>query len=163
VYIVCCAGLASYRWRPLSSNVRPHVANSSQLLQIHGTARGARYCCGRGFGKVWRLRQRSLHVQAPGRANTQAGRLRASLREALRCCVPRGGGVPPPLRYLPRRGCPVAHGQNARRARAAQRERPNPSVKRSANGGPPGPRGFQVHFPPRGPGVPPSSPAYLER
>jgi hypothetical protein len=37
--------------------------------------------------------------------------------------------------------------------------RPNTSLKRSANGRPPGPRGGSVYHPPRGPGVLPSSPA----
>ena len=38
--------------------------------------------------------------------------------------------------------------------------RPNPSLKRSANGRPPGPAtGYGVHFPVAGPGVLPSSPA----
>ena len=37
--------------------------------------------------------------------------------------------------------------------------RPNPSLKRSANGRPPGPRGRAVYHRPRGPGVLPSSPA----
>ena len=41
--------------------------------------------------------------------------------------------------------------------------RPNPSVKRSDNGGPPGPQGAVVYLAPRGPSVPPLSPAYLER
>ena len=42
--------------------------------------------------------------------------------------------------------------------------RPNPSVKRNANGGPPGPgHGAKAPFPWPGPGVPPSSSAYLER
>ena len=36
---------------------------------------------------------------------------------------------------------------------------PNPSLKRSANGGPPGPVCGEVHSPQPGPGVPPSSPA----
>ena len=36
---------------------------------------------------------------------------------------------------------------------------PNPSLKRSANGRPPGPRGGSVYHPPRGPGVLPPSPA----
>ena len=41
---------------------------------------------------------------------------------------------------------------------------PNPSVKRGANGGPPGPgHGCWAHFPWPGPVVPPTSPAYLER
>jgi hypothetical protein len=37
--------------------------------------------------------------------------------------------------------------------------KPNPSLKRSANGWPPGPRGSLVYSPPRGPGVQPLSPA----
>lgn len=42
--------------------------------------------------------------------------------------------------------------------------RPNPSVKLSTNGGPPGPgRQYGVHFCRPGPGVPPLAPAYLER
>jgi len=41
---------------------------------------------------------------------------------------------------------------------------PNPSVKLSTNGGPPGPgRQYGVHFCRPGPGVPPLAPAYLER
>jgi len=41
---------------------------------------------------------------------------------------------------------------------------PNPSLKRSANGRPPGPVWrYAVHFRQPGPGVLPSSPAYLER
>ena len=47
-----------------------------------------------------------------------------------------------------------------RNARTLHREAtPNPSLKRSANGRPPGPRGAWVHVAPRGPGVLPSSPA----
>ena len=48
-------------------------------------------------------------------------------------------------------------------SRVARKVQPNPSLKRSANGGPPGPRGRVVYHRPRGPGVPPSSPAYLKR
>ena len=41
---------------------------------------------------------------------------------------------------------------------------PNPSVKPSPNGGPPGPVWrYAVHFRQPGPGVPPLCPAYLER
>jgi hypothetical protein len=40
-----------------------------------------------------------------------------------------------------------------------ERVLPNPSLKRTANGGPPGPRGAVVYPAPRGPGVPPSSTA----
>ena len=42
--------------------------------------------------------------------------------------------------------------------------RPNPSVNRSTNGGPPGPAWrYTVHFRQSGPGVPPLAPGYLER
>ena len=48
--------------------------------------------------------------------------------------------------------------------RVPWRVRPNPSVKPSPNGGPPGPgHRYGVHFLWPGPGVPPSVPAYLER
>jgi hypothetical protein len=41
---------------------------------------------------------------------------------------------------------------------------PNPSVKRSANGRPPGPgRWYALHFHRPGPGGLPSAPAYLQR
>ncbi len=40
---------------------------------------------------------------------------------------------------------------------------PNHSLKRSANGRPPGPRAAFVYHAPLGPGVLPSSPAYLKR
>ena len=36
---------------------------------------------------------------------------------------------------------------------------PNPSLKPSPNGGPPGPRGRAVYHSPHGPGVPPLGPA----
>jgi hypothetical protein len=41
--------------------------------------------------------------------------------------------------------------------------RPNPSVNARPNGRPPGPRGALVYSAPRGPGVLPSAPRYLER
>ena len=42
--------------------------------------------------------------------------------------------------------------------------KPNPSFKRSPNGGPLGPGWlYAVHFHQPGPGVPPLAPAYLER
>ena len=60
----------------------------------------------------------------------------------------------------------VQCGRNPTAASRGQRPkvRPNPSVKPSPNGGPPGPiHGYGVHFPWLGPGVPPLVPAYLER
>jgi hypothetical protein len=51
-----------------------------------------------------------------------------------------------------------------RRCGTLRTARPNPSVKRSANGRPPGPgHRYGVHFPWPGPGVLSSSPAYLKR
>ena len=44
-------------------------------------------------------------------------------------------------------------------SRFARKVQPNPSLKRSANGVPPGPRGGAGYHPPRGPGVPPLAPA----
>ena len=49
--------------------------------------------------------------------------------------------------------------QPNRTVRTKARVRSNPSLKRSANGRPPGPRGGLGYPPPRGPGVLPSSPA----
>ena len=53
-----------------------------------------------------------------------------------------------------------AHREATRIAGRRQRKvRPNTSLKRSANGRPPGPRGAVVYSAPRGPGVLPPSPA----
>jgi hypothetical protein len=96
---------------------------------------------------------------------------RDSLRETLLFGLFRSGGVPPLLRLQPRQGSIVAgpqesvgrHRSSAKR-RSAAAVLPNPSVKPSANGGPPGPGLWHmVHHHSPGPGVPPSSPAYLER
>ena len=66
----------------------------------------------------------------------------------------------------------VGHGQCRRGRRfkfsvilvgTLRRAGPNPSLKRSANGRPPGPRGAVGYSAPHGPGVLPLSPAYLER
>jgi hypothetical protein len=51
----------------------------------------------------------------------------------------------------------------ALRGRRPESALPNPSLKLSPNGVPPGPRGRAVYHRPRGPGVTPSVPAYLER
>jgi hypothetical protein len=60
------------------------------------------------------------------------------------------------------RGTPmkVAGSWQACRQHSSGAALPNPSLKRSANGGPPGPgRRYAVHFRQPGPGVPPLSPA----
>ena len=49
--------------------------------------------------------------------------------------------------------------QRAKSSRVRGQVQPNPSLKRSANGGPPGPRSGAVYHPLRGPGVPPLAPA----
>ena len=90
------------------------------------------------------------------------GAHRASHSEPLGRGARRSGGVPPLLRRQPRRGsfCGApAEITNSSLFRAT-RVRHNPSLKRSANGRPPGPAGrYGVHFLPAGPGVLPSSPA----
>jgi hypothetical protein len=62
-------------------------------------------------------------MQAAARA------LRDSLRETLRIYLPRGGGVPPPLRRQPRRGSTVVLQQNRIAVTCSARVRPNPSFK----------------------------------
>ena len=49
--------------------------------------------------------------------------------------------------------------QRAKSSGVRGQMQPNPSLKRSANGGPPGPRSGAVYHPLRGPGVPPLAPA----
>ena len=64
-----------------------------------------------------------------------------------------------------RRGKPIVASTNpsamrrAKSSRIRRQVQPNPSLKRSANGGPPGPVCGVPHFPQPGPGVPPLSPA----
>ena len=63
--------------------------------------------------------------------------------------------------HLPARfGAARIQAMNFKRGSGASPVRPNPSLKRSANGRPPGPgRWYAVHFHRPGPGVLPSSPA----
>jgi len=84
---------------------------------------------------------------------------RASRSEPLVLCASRSGGVPPLLCRQPRRGgdcgAPPGIAGNVRGTPV----RHNPSVKRSANGGPPAPgRWYAVHFHRPGPSGLPSSP-----
>ena len=59
----------------------------------------------------------------------------------------------------PRQKCSKPSSQSVSRS-ARRKSRPNPSLKRSANGRPPGPGlRYAVHFLSPGPGVLPSSPA----
>ena len=69
-----------------------------------------------------------------------------------------------PPKTIARIECKRLVSQAAHRQLWRRRARPNPSVKRSANGRPPGPGlRYAVHFLSPGPGVLPLSPAYLER
>jgi hypothetical protein len=54
---------------------------------------------------------------------------RDSLRETLKACMSRGGGVPPPLHRQPRRGSIAAHQENQVPCPGAWRVRPNTSLK----------------------------------
>ena len=89
---------------------------------------------------------------------------RASHSEPLGRSASRSGGVPPLLCRQPRRGgCRGGLSEKTNSPRIA-RVRHNPSLKRSANGRPPGPVWrYAVHFRQPGPGVLPLAPAYLER
>ena len=74
--------------------------------------------------------------------------------------LPRSGGVPPLLSRQPRRG--IVRGTSPGKTRCCRsvRAQHNPSLKRSANGRPPGPVWrYAVHFRQPGPGVLPSPPA----
>ena len=74
--------------------------------------------------------------------------------------------LPPGLRHCTGSCCPAVTPCKPEALTGLRRSTalPNPSVKPSPNGGPPGPgRRYAVHFRPPGPGVPPSVPAYLER
>ena len=63
---------------------------------------------------------------------------------------------PSPVRF----GAARVYAMRVKGRSGASPVRPNPSLKRSANGMPPGPpTGYGVHFPVAGPGVLPSSPA----
>ena len=66
-----------------------------------------------------------------------------------------------PARFRPPSGTPAQAKSSAVAARLGSPSRawPNPSLKRSPNGGPPGPRVLHVYHRPRGPGVPPLGPA----
>jgi len=80
-------------------------------------------------------------MQATARAR------RDSLRETLRTYLSRGGGVPPPLRRLPRRGSTAVLQQNRIAVTCSARVRPNPSLKltRSGRRCKPGPRHMVHH------------------
>ena len=86
-----------------------------------------------------------------------AGIRRSATISATACCSPESS-----RNWSPRQNRQDSSNQG--RQRRPSRAGPNPSVKPSPNGGPPGPgHRYGVHFLWPGPGVPPSAPAYLER
>ena len=142
----------------------------SRVIQIYRSSRS-----GRGVSDVstrresagaWRPReeQRSKSAQhAVSRTSAQSGNTVALITRRRAPCKVRSGrrrrGVPRLLLWQRCAGSTISGMQNhpcgKRRARM-----PNPSLKRSANGRPPGPgRWYSVHFHRPGPGVLPSSPA----
>ena len=155
-YIFASPGLASCRRRPLSSNVRQHKVPVSACRQ---TARLP--------GLVFA--HSSLNVR--GSLPTLVGPYRTSsaglqtLPSASACPRERGPTVTAACHY--RRPPPWLARERAKVTPAALRLHrnhrgalPNPSLKRSANGRPPGPVWrYAVHFRQLGPGVLPSSPA----
>ena len=124
--------LACYRCRPLSSHVRPHQNQS-----------------------VRQVRQSSALD-----ANSRRHRVRQGFAGAAM-----GGISAPPRRPQPQHlsacfGAPRIQVMNLNTHSGSSPVRPNPSLKRSDNGRPPGPgRWYAVHFHRPGPGVLPSSPA----
>ena len=107
-------------------------------------------------------RSKSAH-QVVSKTSTQSGNTVAVIARRRAPCKVRSGrrrrGVPRLLLWWRCAGSTISGMQNhpsgKRRARM-----PNPSLKRSANGRPPGPgRWYAVHFHRPGPGVLPLSPA----
>jgi hypothetical protein len=70
---------------------------------------------------------------------------------------PAAAGYRPRCFYRRYGAAPEAHVSNGN-ARRLSAVRPNPSLNRSTNGGPPGPRTGLCYLPSRGPGVPPLAP-----
>ena len=134
MYIFCWLALASHRWCQLSSNVRPHMRSAEEF----------------NHSPKLRLPLPSLFtrwLQPLFSSVALAGQKRSS-PSARAVCL---------------------HGSSARvPAKAAENEflhlvvaaRPNPLLKPSPNGGPPGPASrYRVHFLLAGPGVPPLVPS----
>ena len=147
-YIFTSPGLASCRCRPLSSNVRQR---NSGMHAFQASALPHRT-------NVFGFESESSCCSSVLRRSTRV-LLAAALKSArqtrrLACAVPPEGGN---IGGGRRGGCStIAAAQRASPRRAL----PNPSLKRSANGRPPGPVWrYAVHFRQPGPGVLPSSPA----
>ena len=163
-YIFASPGLASCRRRPLSSNVRPHVPATVQVVAQQTRPSAApqpRDAVSPGDASCPRPMQRPS-PSAPAAQLRRAAALFAAPRFARRspCCVRRGGGYATAQAGSRDGVAWVARLWNTGARRAPSRVRPNPSLKRSANGRPPGPAWrYAVHFRQPGPGGLPSSSA----
>ena len=147
-------GLASHRWLPLSSNVRPRLQTS--FVRVNSAREGSH-----------RLRNSRIHRILGWLFNSNAFPSFA----ALRSCSASAIALSHP-RHSPKTRSPTQR-PRAWRARSSNQAqfcrasapyprpraaRPNPSLKWSANGLPPGPGRGKLHSPPPGPGGKPSSP-----
>ena len=196
-------GLASCRWRPLSSNVRQHkrgraVHQQNQRLRrepnSHESGIAASSRMGAATHRVGRptrvanantsysapslwLSLQQNDLEPPCQTNGPFFVGSVGLQSVPRAAAANAGapGLGPLVRRLQfvachglRRGAGSTCGGpqgvtgpwRAQRLRSPGEVLPNPSLKRSANGRPPGPgRRYGVHFRHPGPGVLPSSPA----
>jgi hypothetical protein len=155
-YIFTSPALASCRWRPLSSNVRPQHEPQTPHRASGNSARSVPVAEGLLKLDAWsaRVRKRSCHAKQP----SPQGRF------APPCCAGQSARLAPPCRPDYRRTAPTAWKSKPkakpqlrcrhRRFQAwlslvykqrmsvtSQEPRPNLSLNRSANGVPPGPRG----------------------
>ena len=148
-YIFASPGLASYRWSRLSSNVRQHnltaqtcvhTVRPSGLTFAHASANPE--CSVPPFHKV----SGNSAVPKPRRRASASPRERGpTVTAACHHLVP-----PPRLARERAKVAPAALGLHPHHRGAL----PNPSLKRSANGRPPGPVWrYAVHFRQPGPGV----------
>ena len=144
-----------------------HAPAASPWLTRRANSASKRLVAWREDCKLWDLRHKSKSWQ----------RRLAKQLIGLPCGVAAYASSAQHRGKAPRRArsCWLPHTKTARCSSASRRGSnpggskpraagPNPSVKPSPNGGPPGPgHRYGVHFLWPGPGVPPSVPAYLER
>jgi hypothetical protein len=119
-------GLAPTRRRPLSSNVRPRTVSEQQSHQRFEQA---------PFEPCPSSRPPPVAVRAVSRTSDAPG---------VESVVHRGSTLVP------------AKAASTARVQSTCAAWPNPSLKRSVNGLPPGPRGSRAYHLPRGPGANPS-------
>ena len=148
-YIFTSPGLASCRRSRLTSNVRPPRSRMRALV-------GSGNWCGARTNPNLRQGQQqcnsaSTSAKAPVRTNVQS---------VLRGAAAGRGAVRLRLQAPWRAAAQLGGSQHGFAVHLRSSRRPNPSLKPSPNGGPPGPASrYRVHFLLAGPGVPPLCPA----